>query len=114
MIKKRYTEVKEQQVIDYGSQKTTIRWLITRENEGAPHFAMRRFEIQPGGLIGIHHHPQEHEIYFLYGEGEVYNGKETVKVQKDDVIYVPPNEPHGYKNTGTEPLVFICVIPYLD
>ena len=113
MIKKHYTDVIEEEVTDYGSQNTTIRWLITKEHEGAPHFAMRRFEIQPGGSIGIHHHPQEHEIYFLDGEGEVFNDKETVKVQKDDVIYVPPNEPHGYKNTGNTPLVFICVIPYL-
>ena len=114
MIKKRYTDVKEEQVTDYGSQLTTIRWLITKENDGAPRFAMRRFEILPGGSIGMHHHPQEHEIYFLEGEGEVFNENETVKVEAGDVLYVPPEEPHGYKNTGDRPLVFICVIPYLN
>ena len=114
MIKKHYTDVKEEQVTDYGSQRTTIRWLITKENDGAPRFAMRRFEILPGGSIGMHHHPQEHEIYFLEGEGEVFNENETVKVEAGDVLYVPPEEPHGYKNTGDRPLVFICVIPYLN
>ena len=110
---KHYTEEKEQQVTDYGSTETTIRWLITKEKEGAPRFALRRFEIQPGGQIGIHGHPQEHEIYCLGGKGEVFTHFETVTMSKDDVLYVPPDEPHGYKNTGDENLVFLCVIPYL-
>lgn len=112
MKKKHFDEVEELAVTDYGSTGTTIRWLITKD-DGAPRFAMRRFEIQPGGQIGMHHHPQEHEIYFLSGQGEVYNEKETVNVKANDVLYVPPEEPHGYRNTGSEPLVFICVIPYL-
>ncbi len=114
MIKKSYTDVEEQAVTDYGSTGTTIRWLVTKENEGAPHFAMRRFEIQPGGTIGLHHHPQEHEIYVLAGKGKVFNDEQEVIAQKDDVLYVPPNEPHAYKNEGDEPFIFICVIPYLD
>ncbi|MHA1687460.1 MAG: cupin domain-containing protein [Candidatus Heimdallarchaeaceae archaeon] len=113
MIRKHYSDVEEQEVRDYGSTETTIRWLITKEGEGAPRFAMRRFEIKPGGQIGLHNHPQEHEIYFLQGTGEVFNEQETVKVQANDVLYVPPNEPHGYRNTGSETLVFLCIIPYL-
>ena len=27
-------------------------------------------------------------------------------------IYVPPDEPHGYRNTGEDVLRFICVIPH--
>ena len=113
MIKKHYDDVEEKEVTDYGSTETTIRWLITKEGEAAPRFAMRRFEIKPGGQIGMHHHPQEHEIYFLQGTGEVFNEKETVRVKANDVLYVPPEEPHGYRNTGSEPLVFLCIIPYL-
>ncbi len=110
---KHFTEEEEQQVTDYGSTKTTVRWLITKEKEGAPRYALRRFEIQPGGQIGIHGHPQEHEIYCLSGEGEVFTHFETAVMRKDDVLYIPPDEPHGYKNTGNETLVFLCVIPYL-
>ena len=72
MIKKNYNEVEELEVKDYGSTGTTIRWLITKEKENAPRFSLRRFEIQPGGQIGIHNHPQEHEIYILSGKGEVF------------------------------------------
>ncbi|MHA1399126.1 MAG: cupin domain-containing protein [Candidatus Heimdallarchaeaceae archaeon] len=114
MIKKKYTDVKEEEITTYGSTGTTIRWLLTRENDGAPRFAMRRFEIKPGGQIGMHHHEQEHEIYILSGKGIVYTQGQEVEVAADDVLYVPPNEPHGYSNEGEEPLVFICVIPYLE
>ena len=114
MKKKHYTEVEELNVTDYESTGTTVRWLITREKEGAPRYALRRFEIQPGGQIGLHDHPQEHEIYCLSGKGEVYTSTEYFKIKKDDVLYVPPDEKHGYKNAGDEPLVFLCVIPYLD
>ena len=27
-------------------------------------------------------------------------------------LYIPPNEPHGYRNTGDGVLRFICVIPH--
>jgi len=110
---KHYSDVSKQNVSDYGSTGTSIRWLINRENEGAPRFALRRFEIEPGGQIGIHNHPQEHEIYCLGGEGEVFTHNEKVTMKKDDVLYVPPDEPHGYKNNGKEPFIFLCVIPYL-
>ena len=111
---KHYNEAEELEVTDYGSTETTIRWLISREKEGAPRFALRRFELKPGGQIGIHAHPQEHEIYVLGGKGEVFTHYEKHEVKQDDVLYVPPDEPHGYKNTGKENLVFLCVIPYLD
>ncbi len=113
MIKKHYTDVEAQDVTDYGSTGTQIRLLITKD-DGAPHFALRRFDLVPGANIGLHHHKQEHEIYFISGEGEVFTETETVIVTANDVLYVPPDEPHGYRNTGNEPLVFICVVPYLE
>ncbi|MHA1205139.1 MAG: cupin domain-containing protein [Candidatus Heimdallarchaeum aukensis] len=113
MIKKHYDQVEKLDVTDYGSTGTTIRWLITKE-DGAPRFTMRRFEIEPNGQIGMHSHPQEHEIYILQGTGIVYNDKEEFNVKAHDVLFVPPDEPHGYKNTGNENFTFICVIPYLE
>ena len=113
MKKLHYTDVEEIDVTDYGSTNTTIRWLITKEKDGAPRFSIRRFEIKPGGEIGIHNHPQEHEIYILSGSGVVFTIKEMYEINPNDVLYVPPSENHGYKNTGEEDLVFLCVIPYL-
>ncbi|MCG3221608.1 MAG: cupin domain-containing protein [Candidatus Heimdallarchaeota archaeon] len=113
MIKKHYNDVEELEVKDYGSTGTSIRWLITKEKDNAPRFSLRRFEIQPEGEIGLHNHAQEHEIYILAGKGEVFTHFEKNEITSDDVLYVPPDEPHGYRNTGEENLIFLCVIPYL-
>lgn len=113
MKKIRYIDVEEQNVTDYGSTETTIRWLITKEKDGAPNFALRRFEVQPGGEIGMHNHPQEHEIYILSGEIEVITEKEKILAKQDDVLYVAPDEVHGYKNRGDKTVNFLCVVPYL-
>ena len=113
MIKKHYTDAIEEVVTKANSTKTTIRWLLTKE-EGSARYATRRFEIQPGGQIGVHAHPEEHHIYILEGECQLIDeiGNEF-KARPGDVIYIPPNEPHGYKNENSQKVAFLCVIPYL-
>jgi quercetin dioxygenase-like cupin family protein len=106
-------EVKEESVTQYGSMKTSIRWLISKE-QGAPRFAMRLFEVQPSGNIGMHNHPEEHEMFFLEGEIDLIkeNG-DKVTVKAGDAVYMPPNEKHGYENNSSEIVRFICMIPLL-
>ncbi|MBN1539648.1 MAG: cupin domain-containing protein [Candidatus Thermoplasmatota archaeon] len=89
---------------------TCIQWLVSKF-DGSPNFAMRRFTLVPGGRIGLHQHPWEHEIYILKGSGVAYNDEEKVQVKAGDVVYIPGNEPHGYDNTGGDELMFICMIP---
>ena len=100
---------------------TYIQWLITREKDDAPNFAMRRFVMKPGGFIGLHDHPNEHEIFILSGEGVMFGADGVeLKVSRGNFIFdqttssmfiVPPNEPHGYRNDGNEDFVFLCLIP---
>ena len=114
MLIRSVNSVKKEVVTGYGSTGTTIQWLISKE-EGAPRFAMRLFSLEPNANIGIHNHPEEHEIYILNGECDLIaeNGTRT-RVKANDVIYVPPDEPHGYENVGSKELKFICVIPLLN
>ena len=105
--------IKSELVTSYGSTKTSIQWLISKE-QGAPRFAMRLFTLEPGANIGMHGHPEEHEIYIVQGECELISEDGTrTKVKATDSIYVPPDEKHGYENTGSKILKFICVIPLL-
>lgn len=90
--------------------ETTIRWLI-RSGDGAPNYAMRVFEIGPGGWIKEHSHPWEHEIFVLSGEGRVKIGGRWYVAGEGTFIYVPPSVPHAYDNPGKEVFRFICVIP---
>ena len=76
---------------------------------------MRHFEIRPGGIIPLHSHPEEHQIFVLDGKAKVLGDVEGLTAKKDDVVFVPSEMPHGYDNTeGTKSFRFICVIPLLD
>jgi len=107
-------EVEKQAVTAYGSTGTTIQWLISKE-QGAPRFAMRLFTLEPGGQIGVHGHPEEHEIFIIQGQCDLIaeDGTKT-RVKANDVIYMPPEELHGYEVVGEEILKFICIIPLLE
>ena len=89
-----------------------IRWLLT-EKEGAPNFAMRVIEIDPGVVFAPHEHPYEHEIYVLEGSGVLTSPEGDVgTMEPGRFVLVPPDEVHGYRNPGDTTLKFICVIPH--
>jgi quercetin dioxygenase-like cupin family protein len=107
MLGRYYQEVTAEPVTD----GVTIRWVIGRP-EGAPNFAMRVIEFQPGAVFARHQHPYEHQIFVLEGEGVVEGMEKAVPMQSGTALYVPPGEPHGYRNTGEGALRFICVVPH--
>jgi quercetin dioxygenase-like cupin family protein len=93
-----------------GVKGTEIRWLISKE-DGANNFAMRMFEIAPGGHTPLHKHKHEHEIFAVEGEGIlVYEGKEY-QFGRDYVMFVPGGKEHQFKNRGNNVLKFLCLIP---
>jgi quercetin dioxygenase-like cupin family protein len=94
-----------------GASKTKVRWLITKDI-GANNFAMRLFEMEPGGSSPLHAHPWEHEVFILEGEGVVFDGEKATPFKADDAVFVPPDERHQFRNTGEKSLRFLCLIPY--
>ncbi|MGA3191290.1 MAG: cupin domain-containing protein [Candidatus Bathyarchaeia archaeon] len=100
----------EAKAADEGSSKLKVRWLITREI-GAPNFAMRLFEMEPDGYSPLHTHGWEHEVFILEGEGVVKGDGGEKKFKAGDVVFVPSNEKHQFRNTGKKLVKFICVVP---
>jgi len=97
-------------VKEKGARDVDLRWLISKD-DGAENFAMRMFEIKPGGYTPLHKHRHEHEVFVIEGEGLlVYEGKEY-QFNRDYVIFVPPNKEHRFKNTGNSFLRLLCLIP---
>jgi quercetin dioxygenase-like cupin family protein len=84
-----------------------VRWLITEETE-APNFAMRQFTVEAGGFTPQHTNPWEHEAFILEGSGTVQGGDEVEAFEAGDVIFVPPDELHQFKNARA------CVIDRLS
>ena len=93
-----------------GAHGCTVRWLLS-ESDGTPTFAMREFEVAPGGYTPRHSHDYEHEVFVLEGSGVVFEGDTQHKFTAGDVIFVQPNEVHQFRNTGPEPMRFLCLIP---
>ena len=103
-------EVAAQPVEEEGARNTTVRWLISRP-EGAPNFAMRLFELAPGGSTPLHEHPWEHEVFVLAGRAEVVQDSGPTQAAPGDAILVMPGERHQFRNTGDAPARVLCMIP---
>ena len=84
--------------------------MVGREH-GAPGFAMRSFEVDPGGHTPRHSHDYEHEVFVVGGEGTVLLGGVEHPIRSGDVIYVPADEEHQFRQAGGEPLRFLCLVP---
>lgn len=80
-------------------------------SDGTPTFAMRQFEVAPGGHTPKHHHPYEHEVFVLEGNGVVLEGDVEHPLEPGDVVLVSPDDVHQFRNTGSTPLKFLCLIP---
>jgi quercetin dioxygenase-like cupin family protein len=106
----KFTDIKAEELKPDFGVKSTIRWLIT-DADGARASAMRYFQIMPGGKIFPHHHPWEHEIFIVKGEGKLRIGRRWYSVSEGTFIFIPPNVEHEYVNSSDQPFEFICVIP---
>lgn len=93
-----------------GTSGVSMRVLVGRE-DGAPNFALRHFTVAPGGHTPKHHHNYEHELVILAGSGEAEDRGTTHAINAGDVLYVSPNDEHQFRNTGSEPLQMLCLVP---
>jgi quercetin dioxygenase-like cupin family protein len=85
--------------------------VVIGPDEGAPHFNMRVFEVQPGYTTPHHSHWWEHEIFVLSGEGTFKTDQGDLAIGHGSTIFVPGGEMHQLRNTGDGLLRFICLVP---
>ncbi len=88
----------------------SLAWLLD-ERRGAPHFAMRRFTVAPGGYTPLHRHEWEHEVYILSGKGVLVTEEGDHPLEAESAVLVAPGEKHQFRCSGEEPLVFLCLVP---
>ncbi len=94
-----------------GAHGCRMRCLIGPD-DGAPSFTMRQFEVAPGGNTPKHSHGYEHEVFVLEGEGIVLDSRGEHRLAPGVAVYVAPDEIHQFRNTGSGPLKFLCLIPH--
>lgn len=94
-----------------GAVNCGIRCLIG-EADGAPSFSMRQFEVAPGGYTPKHAHAHEHEVFVLEGTGIVLEEEQEHRLNPGTAVLVPPKVTHQFRNTGSTPLKFLCLVPH--
>ena len=88
-----------------------IRVLIDDEHDGAPFYKLRMIEIDPGGNSPDHSHPYEHENFVVEGRGQVKIDGVWHDLRPGDVVLVPADIQHQYRNAGESIFKFLCGIP---
>jgi len=73
-------------------------------------YSLAHARVQPG-LTSFAHSLKTSEVYYiLEGEGIMYIGDEQQQVFPHQAIYIPPGKRQCIQNTGTEDLVFLCIV----
>jgi len=80
--------------------------------DGSDEIVLRYFSVAEGGATPWHAHDFPHLVRIEAGRGVAVDADGTERaVSVGDYVYVAPNEMHNFKNTGDEPLDFICIVP---
>lgn len=79
--------------------------------EGAEHYRVRYFRVDPGCRTARERHPHDHGVVIERGRARVTLGEEVHDVGPGDVVYVAGGELHCFETLGDEPLGFLCVAP---
>ncbi|HET8750917.1 MAG TPA: cupin domain-containing protein [Gaiellaceae bacterium] len=63
----------------------------------------------PGGAVELHTHPYPETFLLLEGKGRWTAGEHVVELHPDQMIVVPPETPHGFRNIGEQRLHVVSV-----
>ncbi|MBW4692786.1 MAG: cupin domain-containing protein [Lyngbya sp. HA4199-MV5] len=67
--------------------------------------------IVPVGETSAPHALTTSEVYYiLSGQGEMHIDGECQGVEPGDAVYIPPHARQFIRNSGAEPLIFICLV----
>jgi mannose-6-phosphate isomerase-like protein (cupin superfamily) len=81
--------------------------------EGGPHagVGISIFVVRtpPGGFVELHTHPYPETFVLLEGRGRWTAGDVVAELRGDQMIIVPPNTLHGFRNIGDVPLMLVTV-----
>lgn len=104
-------KVGKQQVPINGAKGAYIQWLVTK-NEGA-HYAVRKFTLDPQGIIPMHYHKYQETVVITKGKCKVCVADKVYEMKEGDYIFIDANVKHAFVNLE-EPLEFFCIIDYPD
>ena len=63
----------------------------------------------PGGAVELHTHPYAEVVVLLEGRGRWTVGDQVVELEPEQLLVVPPDTPHGFRNPGDAPLLVVAL-----
>jgi mannose-6-phosphate isomerase-like protein (cupin superfamily) len=78
------------------------------EETGSKELCVGIGELDPGRVLGLHHHVGDAEFYYvLSGRATVTVGDEEIDATPGTAIYIPPSAKHKILNDGKEKFVMV-------
>ena len=84
-------------------------WLFEGGPRAGVGISMFIVRTPPGGSVELHTHPYPETFLLLEGEGRWTAGEDVVELQPNQMLVVPPETPHGFRNTGRGQLLLVSV-----
>jgi quercetin dioxygenase-like cupin family protein len=85
--------------------------LLVSAAEGWDGWALRLFEVAPGGHTPRHTHDWPHINVVLTGGGTLHVDGVDHQLEPGTSAFVPRGSTHQFTNSGVEPLAFVCIVP---
>ena len=63
----------------------------------------------PGRAVELHTHPYSETFLLLEGHGRWTAGEDVVELEPEEMLVVPAQTPHGFRNIGDVPLLVVSV-----
>lgn len=73
-------------------------------------YSLAHAVVSVGQTSTLHALTTSEVYYILNGTGEMHIEDEVQTVMPGDAVYIPPNAKQCIRNSGTDPLVFICIV----
>jgi mannose-6-phosphate isomerase-like protein (cupin superfamily) len=84
-------------------------WLFEGHRRAGVDISVFMVRTPPRRAVELHVHPYAETFLLLEGRGRWRRGDEVVELEPEQVIVVPPDTPHGFRNIGDVPLLVVSV-----
>jgi quercetin dioxygenase-like cupin family protein len=101
----------EGQVLSGEGIEKVVKRLLVAPADGWHGWAMRLFELEPGGHTPRHTHAWPHINYVTEGRGVLHVDGVDHDVDEGSFAVVPAGAVHQFSNPGDDTFAFICIVP---
>ena len=84
-------------------------WLFEGHRHAGVDISMFMVRTPPGRAVELHVHPYAETFLLLEGRGRWTRGDEALELEPEQMIVVPPDTPHGFRNIGDVPLLVVSI-----